>query len=37
MSEFETETENAALKQRIVERIQREGGISFHDFMYGTL
>lgn len=33
MSEFETETENAALKQRIVERIQREDGISFRDFM----
>lgn len=33
MSEFESETENAALKQRIVDRIQREGLISFRDFM----
>jgi len=33
VSEFESETENAALKQRIIERIQREGGLSFRDFM----
>jgi SAM-dependent MidA family methyltransferase len=33
VSEFESETENAALKQRIVDRIQREGLISFRDFM----
>lgn len=33
MSEFETETENAALKQRIAERIQREDGVSFRHFM----
>lgn len=33
MSEFESETENTTLKQRIVERIRREGGITFRDFM----
>ncbi|MEK7248204.1 MAG: SAM-dependent methyltransferase, partial [Chloroflexota bacterium] len=33
MSEFETGTENSALKQRIIDRIQREGGIPFRDFM----
>lgn len=33
MSEFEPETENATLKQRIIERIQQEGSILFRDFM----
>jgi SAM-dependent MidA family methyltransferase len=33
VSEFESETESDALKQRIVERIRREGGITFRDFM----
>jgi SAM-dependent MidA family methyltransferase len=33
VGEFDTVTENAILKQRIVERIEREGGISFRDFM----
>lgn len=33
MSEFEPATENAALKQAIVARIERDGGISFRDFM----
>ena len=32
-TEFEAATENLALKEAIVERIQREGGISFRDFM----
>lgn len=33
MSEFEPATENAALKQAIVSRIEREGGISFREYM----
>jgi SAM-dependent MidA family methyltransferase len=33
MSEFETETESAALKEAIVARIERDGGITFRDFM----
>lgn len=33
MSEFEAATENTALKQRIIERILREGAIPFRDFM----
>jgi SAM-dependent MidA family methyltransferase len=33
VSEFDPETENAALKQRVIERIEHEGGISFRDFM----
>jgi SAM-dependent MidA family methyltransferase len=33
VSEFEPETENATLKQRVVDRIEREGGIPFRDFM----
>jgi SAM-dependent MidA family methyltransferase len=32
-TEFEAITENIALKEAIVARIQREGGISFRDFM----
>ena len=33
MSEFESATENTALKRLIVERIESEGGISFAEFM----
>jgi SAM-dependent MidA family methyltransferase len=33
VSEFESGTENAALKQRIINRIHAEGEISFRDFM----
>lgn len=36
-AEFEVATENAALKERIVARIRREGAISFRDFMAMTL
>jgi len=36
-TEFESATENAALKAAIVDRIQREGGISFRDFMQMAL
>jgi SAM-dependent MidA family methyltransferase len=32
-TEFEPATENIALKKTIIERIQREGAISFRDFM----
>jgi len=32
-SEFEPTSENVALKEVIIERIQREGGITFRDFM----
>ncbi len=32
-SEFESTSDNQALKEVIVARIEREGGISFHDFM----
>lgn len=32
-TEFESATENLALKEAIVARIQADGGISFHDFM----
>lgn len=32
-TEFESATENAALKEAIIDRIKREGGISFRDFM----
>ena len=35
--EFEPATENAALKEVIVDRIQREGGTSFRDFMQMAL
>jgi SAM-dependent MidA family methyltransferase len=33
MGEFESATENAALKEAIAARIEREGGITFRDFM----
>ena len=33
MGEFDTATENAALKAAIVARVEREGGITFRDFM----
>ena len=36
-TEFEPATENAALKAAIVDRIQREGAISFRDFMQMAL
>jgi len=32
-SEFEKASDNPALKEEIIERIQREGGITFRDFM----
>jgi len=32
-TEFESSTENAALKEAIIARIERENGISFRDFM----
>ena len=32
-SEFESSSENEALKEAIIERIREEGGITFHDFM----
>ena len=33
MSEFESAGENVALKEAIIVRIEREGGITFRDFM----
>ena len=36
-TEFESATENAALKAAIINRIRREGGISFRDFMQMAL
>ncbi|KKK76574.1 hypothetical protein LCGC14_2862240, partial [marine sediment metagenome] len=36
-TEFETATENAALKQAIVARIQSQGPIPFRDFMDAAL
>lgn len=35
--EFESVTENAALKQRVIDRIRERGGISFRDFMETVL
>ncbi len=35
--EFESTTENTALKRAIIERIEREGAISFRDFMETVL
>jgi SAM-dependent MidA family methyltransferase len=37
MSEFDSVTENSALKAKIMARIQAEGAISFHDFMQMAL